>query len=83
MAGFLQEQDGSFSIRRFLALLSFMLGWGGSLVIAIIDHTSPEIKWIILALLSFSTVLVLILLGYTTMADLKSIAQVIKGKEGE
>jgi len=77
-ANFLQEKDGSFSIRRLLAMLAFVLGWGSSIAIGVLGYQFPETKWIIMGLLGFSTVTVLLLLGYTTMADLKELAKAVK-----
>jgi membrane protein YdbS with pleckstrin-like domain len=84
MTGFLQENDKDgkpvFSLRRLLAMLAFALGWGSAIAIGVLGYTQPETKWIVMALLGFSTVTVLLLLGYTTMQDLKEIAKEIKGK---
>lgn len=82
-ANFFQEKDGSFSLRRLLACLAFVFSWGGSLALAIKDGANPETKWIIMVILGFGTLIVLLLLGYTTMQDLKEIAKEIKGKGNE
>lgn len=75
MTGPLQEQDGAYSIRRLLALI-----FGASIppVVTIgVVWQSMIAVWGALVLL----IGVLVLLGYTTMADIKAIVGKVRGKD--
>ncbi len=83
MAGFLQESDGAFSLRRLLAFFAFIICVGGAIALGIVGvvNDSMVAAYVAGALLAFALVLILVLLGFTTMADIKAIAQAVKKDE--
>jgi len=75
MIGPLQEQDGAWSIRRVLALGCFAQSCVAG-VLAIL-HDSTAGVWVS----AFFLLGVLILLGLTTISDLKALAKAARGND--
>ena len=74
-SGFLQEQDGAWSMRRGLALL-YSLCSVGCLGSAALNGEMTGVWAGIAAMLG-----VLVLAGYTTLESIKELAAMLKGKE--
>lgn len=73
-AGFWQESDGSFSIRRLLATF-FALCF---LALSIMAILSPSAGWYVYIPALASLIAVIVILFFTTWSDIKAVVEAIK-----